>query len=227
MKGRTAMNFFREPKSFIESLAEEEIVGAERRFFATALEIRRRLGKRAYLLDNYLSLLLSAIHVSSVGEAFEAGFDAYGTLLHATTQARNGEEDDFSQFELVKGLYNRYQAKYQEKYTACRLTHAAASMKILPDMAKAYAEEMEDMHRSVYDPPRLHDLYEEISHIVGDETMERLNDTVEHRFLYVKLLDGFFQGFTSQCLYSLLDRDIETNKQVFQLILDEMEQAEG
>lgn len=49
-------------------------------------------------------------------------------------------------------------------------------------------------------------------------------DCFERRFLVVPLQNAFLQGFADSYLYALLFRDIETNKQVFQLILDEMEE---
>lgn len=226
-EGQVGMNFFEEPKSIIEGLAMEDIAVEEKRFFSTALEIRRKLDKRTYLLDNYLSMLLIAIHVSNAESAFQEGFEAYGDLLHATRQAMNREKDGLPQFPLIGELYCSYHVKCQESQTACSLTNVTTSLKVIPDMAGEYAEKMEGEHRAVYDSLTMQRFYREISQLVGEEIMERLSEAVERRFLTVRLLDAFFQGFTSQCLYSLLYRDIETNKQVLQLVLDEMERADG
>lgn len=77
---------------------------------------------------------------------------------------------------------------------------------------------------SAVDSLRLKDLYTSICETVGENLTDRLMDCFARRFLVVPLQNAFLQGFTDSCLYTLLFRDIETNKQVFQLILDDMEE---
>lgn len=50
--------------------------------------------------------------------------------------------------------------------------------------------------------------------------MEMLNLRLKQRFLTAPLVTVFVQGATNDLLYCLLHRDSETNKQIFQLLVD-------
>ena len=50
--------------------------------------------------------------------------------------------------------------------------------------------------------------------------METLNLRLKQRFLTAPLVPVFVQGATNDLLYCLLHRDSETNKQIFQLLVD-------
>ena len=51
--------------------------------------------------------------------------------------------------------------------------------------------------------------------------METLNLRLKQRFLIAPLVPVFVQGLTNDLLYCLLHRDSETNKQIFQLMMEE------
>ena len=58
--------------------------------------------------------------------------------------------------------------------------------------------------------------------------MESLNLKLKQNFLVAPLVPVFIQGFANDLLYRLTSRDIETSKQVFQLLSDSMpEDKEG
>lgn len=50
--------------------------------------------------------------------------------------------------------------------------------------------------------------------------METLNLRMKQRFLITPLVSVFAQGATNDLLYCLPHRDSETNKQIFQLLMD-------
>lgn len=50
--------------------------------------------------------------------------------------------------------------------------------------------------------------------------MERLNLLFRQRFLIVTAMQVYLQSMTNQLMYALTTRDRETQKQVFQIILD-------
>lgn len=76
------MNIFRAPLRFVEETSVGELLKAENEFFQTALEIRDKLGKRAYLIDHYLSKAFSVINAKMTADMVEAGICAYGELIH-------------------------------------------------------------------------------------------------------------------------------------------------
>jgi len=50
--------------------------------------------------------------------------------------------------------------------------------------------------------------------------MEELNTKIRQRFLIAPLAAVFAQGVTNELLFQLTDRDRETSRQMFQLLLD-------
>lgn len=66
----------------------------------------------------------------------------------------------------------------------------------------------------------LHELFTEISETAGEERMGALNLALKERFLFAPLAACFAQGFMTDLLSRLAIRDIQTNKQIFQLLLD-------
>ena len=88
-------------------------------------------------------------------------------------------------------------------------------------MVRLYEEEMRDRFREVTDFIELRNLYQKICDILGSETeMEALNSLFKQRFIIAPTMAIFLQGATNQLLFNLLQRDPETSKQVFQLVID-------
>ena len=69
---------------------------------------------------------------------------------------------------------------------------------------------------------QLREAYEQIINIVGEPIMEKLELKLKQRFLVSPLVSIYTQGFINDFLDRLTTRDIETNKQIFQLILDKI-----
>ena len=55
--------------------------------------------------------------------------------------------------------------------------------------------------------------------------MESLNFAMKRRFLIVPAANNYLQGLSNDYLYSLLHRDKETERHVFQILLDESTNA--
>ena len=75
---------------------------------------------------------------------------------------------------------------------------------------------------SILDFVRLREIYEQIAQITGEPAMETLNLKLRQKFLITQQLMVFAQNFTHDVLGWLVFRDIESSKQMFQLILDDM-----
>ena len=53
----------------------------------------------------------------------------------------------------------------------------------------------------------------------------RLNELVLRRFMKVKPLDVYLQGYTVDLIYNLIHRDMQTDHTVLQLLLDRVEES--
>ncbi|MEA5015242.1 MAG: iron dependent repressor, metal binding and dimerization domain protein [Candidatus Limiplasma sp.] len=103
------MNIFRELLRFVEEVPVGELLKAENEFFETALEIRGKLGKRAYLIDHYLSKAFSVLNAKMTADMVEAGIRAYGEPIHAIHQVEDDENKElFSQAQGTKQTYRHY-----------------------------------------------------------------------------------------------------------------------
>ena len=66
------------------------------------------------------------------------------------------------------------------------------------------------------------DLYNDVCDMLcNKELMDNLNELLKQRFLIVSSVSAFAQGLTNSFLDCLTERDGQTSKQIFQLILDD------
>ena len=85
-----------------------------------------------------------------------------------------------------------------------------------------YHEKLEDAYSRAVDICDLRELFRSICSLLGsEELMEQLNLLFRQRFIIATAMQIYLQGMTNQLIYSLTTRDRETQKQVFQILLDE------
>ncbi len=216
------MNIFKDAVGFIQGIGLDELLAAEAAFFETALEVRHRLGTKAYLADNYLSQALKIANARMPMDITEAGREAFSEIIHAVAAVRDGAECSVTHQERIKESLAHFQSLHQENYTATKLATIKVIQDMLPVSLKKYTDGYLFELLSTYDELRLDHLFDEISRSVGEELMERLNEMIQKRFIVAAPLSMFLQGFTNYYLDTLNAEDIETNKQLFQLILDDL-----
>lgn len=158
----------------------------------------------------------------------DAGISAYGELTHAIQQATDDEGKGlFSQVQGTKQTYRHYKGLYQEESTVRSMTAIAIKQEVLPGLVEKFIDSHLRVLASIYDELRLNELYDLIGKAVGEETMERLNNLLKRCYLIVLPASLFLQGFTQCSLDALMAKDIETNKELFQLWLDELAKGKG
>lgn len=72
-----------------------------------------------------------------------------------------------------------------------------------------------------YESVVMDQLYADMSARIGESLLEALNLQLKHRFLIVPMTAAFHQGLTDNLVSSLVSRDPETSRQIFQLLIDE------
>ncbi len=68
--------------------------------------------------------------------------------------------------------------------------------------------------------------YENMVEIIGEKLMEKLNHAIKERFIRVSLSDIYLQSTINQYIDCLTQRDTETSKFVFRMILESMSKEE-
>lgn len=193
--------------------------------FKLAKQIRLRLGKQGYLLDHYLSMIFEGMSggqlaFESADEGFRTGGELQGLLFHVLDGTEPQHEHPL--YPRMKELYKQYADKliFQEPYTnLCILLFFLADEAMVDSTGKFIKEQVTNIGGSL-DIIRVQEVYDQISHIAGESMLEELNQRIKQRFIIAPTSALFAQGFTDELLYKLTYHDIETSRQMFQLLLD-------
>ncbi|WP_343248485.1 hypothetical protein [Diplocloster hominis] len=219
------MNIFHHTDSFFSCtdnrVAEDSLLS----IFKLAKQIRLRLGKQGYLLEHYLSMIFEGMSggqlaFESADEGFRIGGDLQGLLFHVLDGTEPQHEHPL--YPRMKELYEQYADKliFQEHYTnLCILLFFLADEAMVDSTGKFIKEQVTNIGGSL-DIIRVQEVYDQISHIAGESMLEELNQRIKQRFIIAPASALFAQGFTDELLYKLTYRDIETSRQMFQLLLD-------
>lgn len=220
------MNIFETHEGFSGRFDPDSTGGTLLSLFTLARDIRLKLGKQGYLLDSYLSLFLEGANAMLSYEAGSDGFERGGELrsLCFDVLSRGGEEKDHPFYDTaLNALIGRVDImRCQERQTRMNLLYASLADEFLPFAVKHFLREAEGRIGENCDIPKLTDLYRRISETAGEALMETLNLRLKQRFLTAPLVPVFVQGATNDLLYCLLNRDSETSRQVFQLLMDSL-----
>lgn len=219
------MNAFHSIEGILGDTKVQHLKRAFDEFLDLSRQIRDQLGRQAYLFDRYLSLLLEAANAKLAQSAAEEGFDGESPMFAMCVAILRHKPKDTENpiYDLMKSYIDTNPLPYQEDATKRAVYCSMLSGDLLESAANLFQEELRDRFREVVDIVDPRDLYRKICAILGGEDdMEKLNLLFRQRFLVATPVAVFMQGVTNQLMYSLLHRDRETSRQVFQLLLDEM-----
>lgn len=189
-----------------------------------AKQIQQNLGKKGYLLDNYLSLFFEGVSASLSYEAANDGFMGCGEFQSLCLHVLDGTEPD-KPHPLYQHILETYQMQKKNlSYEDCN-TQLYMLLVLLEDELQAYAtecyiKEQVKIVDDMIDFFQLKELYCQISQLVGEQFMHELNLRLKKRFLLAPIATVFIQGFTDELIDRLRCRDPESCKQIFQLIMD-------
>lgn len=232
MKGRDIMNIFQHRDSFLGCLDRESSEDSFLSLFKLAKQIHQRLGKQSYLLDCYLSTIFeglsSELTLDAVDEGTRTGVEFQNLLCHVL----NGTEplNPHPLYQRVREVYKNHAGSlvFQEHYTNLCLLMFSLADEIMNYATMKFVKQHKNSLSGVKDIVWLQELYDQISHLAGESMMEELNQRIKLLFLIVPMTSAFAQGFTDELLLRITSRDLETSKQMFQLLLDSMpEDKEG
>lgn len=224
------MTIFKESKDFIGQFNENADIITLKEVLSTANKIKVDLGKKGYLLDTYLTQFFEAINNTLAYESADLGFYTACSLQKLSLSFRVKKEDCIGHPIYEKAVEvlraNHSILEFQERHTQINVLYLSLVDDFLPQMIKEFIAEQESELHNVLDELKLQQLYRNISCVVGEIQMERLNLLLKQKFIISSPLASFTQGFTNDLLYRLLGKDIETNKLGFQLVMDNLSHTE-
>ncbi len=217
------MNVFNSMEGILGDTSTQHLQRTFAQFIEQSRLIRSRLGKQAYLFDQYLNLLLESANAELAYDAASRGFDGESPIIRMCVEILRHKPQDTENplYDIMESYIDANPLPYQEDGTKQSIYCSMLSGELLDGAVKLFEEELTEKFRAVVDIVDLRDLYRKICAILGSEDeMEKLHLLFRQRFLIATPIAIFMQGVTNQLMYSLLHRDRETSKQVFQLILD-------
>ena len=235
------MNIFKDLEGILASQKAEQTSSATD-LLRLAAEIRTKLGGQGYLVESYLSHVFEALVATSGYDAASTGFEESAKLrnlcFHAMDSrfAEEAQQPRHLEFQLtdvrkesqehpfypvVKRHFKEYPDKLRQRFTIVNRHYTLLSQAFLKSALTSFLDEEEEKISGAFDILELNELYAKISDIVGEPLMEQLNLMLKEQFLSVPVCIGFAYGLSCALLDSLVYRDSETGKQVFQLLMDE------
>lgn len=218
------MNMFQNLDGLFGCLDSEVTNDSLLSLFRLAKQIRLRLGKQGYLLDCYLSLIFEGLNNKLVHESADDGFHEGGSLQVQLFHIMAGMEPKKTGpfYPRMQEIYEQKKGmlEFQELHTNQTLLFFSLADEMMADATSRFVKEQVNRLNGIVDEVYLQDLYERISHQAGEAMLEELNTRIRQRFLMAPLATVFAQGITNELLFQLTDRDRETSRQMFQLLLD-------
>jgi len=199
-------------------------VGIINQMFKSAAEIRQRLGKKGYLLENYLSLFLESVIAACDNFLTTEGDCLSNELNGLILRVMDGKTDNNPFYETVKNYIDSHPLNYQEKVTRHRFYSTALFADYLTYRAKGHREFLSESIRHTADNVLVGKLHEEINGIIGSGSMEKLNLLLGKVFLSVLPMNTFIQMISISLADCLTYRDCETSRLIVGLWLDSLNQ---
>ena len=219
------MNIFKETGYFIGTM-ELEQENSFSSLFHLAKQIRMKLGRQGYLLDHYLSIFFDAVYQLRPQDALDDASEAagpYRKICESVLDTSERMKGEPLYDKTLAAIISRLQIiSHNEPLTQMSLLYIVMADEFFSDAVKNFTRKQEMALYGILDSVRLREIYEQIAQITGEPVMETLDLKLRQKFLITQQLKVFAQNFTYDVLGWLVFRDIESSKQMFQLILDDM-----
>ncbi len=222
------MNIFKEKEDFIGIADLSFGENSFRSLFRLVKQIRTKLEDRGYLLDYYLSIFFKAIRNTSPFGAADDGFQAvysyYAVCQDVLENSEKENSDPLYEKTLAVSKANNSFDSYHLSLIRSNMLYALMVDEYLADAVKEYISHQRTAINGVLDEVQMRQLYDEISHLVGETLMETLNLKLKQKFFMTPYISLFVQGFAFDLAHRLTTRDIQTSRQIIQLVLDVMQE---
>jgi len=184
-------------------------------------EIKEALGRKGYLLDKYILMLFRGFGTHLTWEIAEDGFNLFGRLRGLCITALDGKAVDDPFYGHVAAYIQSHPLAYDSRYTksqiyALRLAEDFMRMAV-PEALQEYRQEIGNKMDIIL----LDSLYKEMAEYCDEERLELLIKAILKQYIVVDFANLLLQGFLSHLVYSLTDRDDESGRECFLLLMDE------
>lgn len=188
-----------------------------------AAETRKELGGKAYLLDTYLSMHLKKTQFQLDPMHTRNGAKEANTLLKICRGICREDGSYAEEFypEAIIAMKS-HPMDFQEIYTKEPYCFTVLAGDYLDAALVSYADAVQEKHiRIVIDKVEFEEVTQTVKGLIGGEKMVDFERMLANIFLPTDAMKQYQCGFLISLINHLLYRDWETQKQIFQLFLDE------
>jgi len=193
-------------------------------FIMQAKDVRQQLGEQKALLDRYLSCLLESASHAFADTASEDGSEAARMLgfICADIVIEKGKYRRHPFYQCAKSYIESHPINCEDTSIKGTLYTIALTHDYLEAECEKLLKAQDGWIARTLTHTDLTALYSQICNVIGDEAgMKNLDRLFRERFLIATSLECFLHGMSSTLMYVLTNKDSETSKQVFQLLLDD------
>ena len=220
------MNIFKDRNMYLGEVNSKSLGTDFVELIELTRSIRNKLGCRKYMVDWYVLTLLEIANTFSlsdlVGDGTDAGDRLYTLIIQSMRREKPAAHTRIG--DAIDEYIQKHPLPFLEEETRVAVYMADLSDLYLEHAAQRYVEEKEHIVRCQYDHVYIDQQFEAIVGIIGnEEEMIRLNELILTRFMKVKPLEAYLQGYTAAFMDNLTHRDIQTDRTVLQILLDRQE----
>lgn len=213
----TEKDIFGQDISMSIQLFEEELLSVVRRQ-------RLQLGKQRYALDNYLA---TAIGLLSCVIPYDVADDGSSTACALRKMCReillNTEQEAKSPFyKKAEEYIQSHPLEYQEIHTKTNLYYLALFPEWLEECIPQFLHEQSEADHRPWDLVDVRGMGHELAQLLCEDDVSRLNQLLQQRFLPQPPVSIFIAAMINDYANTLITRDLETGRYLFQLALEEM-----
>lgn len=222
-KGREKMETYAKLDSYLGAYPTEEALNSHSTWIKLARNIRKQLGKRAALLDEYLTHVFRGLHSIMLPMAMVEGSRHAESLRKLCTEiAESDNAEELQQTQHYAGIKHTLD-KYSEstpKELLVELCLAELLPYHLPDSMHVYRHDAASDVIVEAQTRKIMRLIRELTAAMKEpELLAELNHAIGMRFQMVIPMECYIQGVDNILLEALLKQD-KKGKHVFQYLLD-------
>lgn len=208
----------------IENLIVFPAFNSNSRFNRVAKEASKELGDKKFLLSKYISEVLNVLNQIDIKLAVISADKICSDILNICFKIVyvDSEKEPNEYLHLVKKYINENPIDIKDPYTKVEYYTAKILLNHMEIFAEDFLKSLKEKFKNI-DFSKLNDYYKEMAKILSVSQMEYLNDLIYESFFMCPIGSVFIGQIASKCVKMLIDRDMDTSKQIFEFIYEGLE----
>lgn len=198
-----------------------------RKLLETGVEIRKKLGNKAFKLDRYLMRILDAID-NVTKDALSEGFEESMQFACLCGRIAKGEDSDdkISFSQNAKNYIDAHKFVYYDSNAVKDMYYCALFDEYVFWATEQFMEHQTLNIREKLDIVEMRHSHNELALLVGEELINKFNSLIRQEFFIAPLAKIYMQGHIQSLMYATTHVEEETNRPVIILMMDRLTEGE-